>query len=485
MLFPKHQADQANKDGSVSQLEHAEAVALPSESDSVTRPAMRRRVLNLAWPVITQNLLETMLGIVDTALVAGLGAAAIAGVGSAQQVMFFLLSALSALSIGSAVLVAQAVGARDTARASILAQQSLVWSVLIGLPLALVGLVVAGPVLGIFQLATDVARIGTEYLQVTMGTVVVLVLLLIGGGVLRGAGDSRTPMIVTAIANVINIVLTWAMIYGELGLPALGAVGSAWATFIARVVALVLMLWVLWHGRNGVSIHNLAGWMPKLPVARQIMGIGLPAALEQVLTSASFFALIAVVAGLGTAALAGHQLSFVALSTSFLPGFGFSIAATTLVGQAVGARRIREGEAAARIATTWAIVWMSGLGTVLFIFAEAVLGVFTKDPEVIQLGAAGLRVVAVAQPFWAILMVLSGALRGTGDTQFPLVVGSGGLWLAVGIAALLQYLFRGGLPMIWSAYLIISPIIGALYWWRFQHTVRRIEREYPTAPASS
>ena len=144
--------------------------------------ALRRRVLGLAWPVIGENLLETLLGIVDTVLVAGLGAAAVAGVGSGLQIMFFLLSALSALSIGSSILVAQAVGAEDLAGASRLARQSLVWSALFSIPLALVGLFYSHRIIGIFRMAPEVAHIGTATLQVTMGTVVVLGLIVLASG---------------------------------------------------------------------------------------------------------------------------------------------------------------------------------------------------------------------------------------------------------------------------------------------------------------
>ncbi len=207
--------------------------------------ALRRQVLGLAWPVIGENLLETLLGIVDTLLVAGLGTVALAGVGSGLQIMFFVMSALSALSIGSSILVAQAVGARNFQRAGQLARQSLMWSVVFSVPLALAGVALADPVMALFGLAPDVAHIGAEFMRVTMGTVVVLVALFIGGGVLRGAGDSRTPMIVTSIANLVNVGLAYGLIYGHFGLPALGAVGSAWATFLARALALVLLVIVL------------------------------------------------------------------------------------------------------------------------------------------------------------------------------------------------------------------------------------------------
>src|SRR5262245_3226021 len=180
--------------------EHAEVVGAVSGGQAAEThkdPELRRRVLGLAWPVIGENMLETMLDIVNTIFVAGISAAALAGVGSGLQIMFFVLAALAALSVGSAILVAQAVGARELARACHLARQSLLWSAILSIPLALVGFSLAGPIIGVFGLAPEVATIGTSYLQVAMGTVVVLVALIIGGGVLRGAGNSRTPMLVT------------------------------------------------------------------------------------------------------------------------------------------------------------------------------------------------------------------------------------------------------------------------------------------------
>jgi putative MATE family efflux protein len=433
--------------------------------------ALRRRVLGLAGPVIGENLLETLLGIVDTLLVAGLGTAAIAGVGSALQIMFLVIAALSALAVGSSVLVAQAFGAQDMDRASELAQQSLVWSVILSIPLALAGLLLAGPIIGVFGLDPDVARIGVSYLHVTMGTVVVLVALFIGGGVLRGVGDSRTPMIVTAIANVINVGLAYGLIYGHWGLPALGAVGSAWATFAARTLALGLLVRVLWRGRNGVKIGGRARWAPDLRVAKDVLRIGVPAALEQVLISAAFLLLAIIVAHLGTAIIAAQRISFTALSFAFLPGFGFGVAATALVGQSIGARRIVDGAAATRVATLWAVLWMAAMGVVSFVFATPIMRLFTDDPAVIRAGVGGLRVVALAQPFWAILFVQAGGLRGTGNTRFPLVVTGGGMWLSVMLAWLLLETVGGGLISVWSAFLIVSPLMAVLHWRRFRRTV--------------
>ena len=443
---------------------------------AIAPPSLRRRVVGLAGPVIGENLLQTLLGIVDTMLVAHLGASATAGVGSAQQIMWFLIGALSALSIGSSVLVSQAIGAGDPQRASRLARQSLIWSALLSIPLAGGGLLLARPIVGLYGLAPEAAAISGSYLQITMGTVVVLVALYIGGGVLRGAGDSRTPMAVTAVANLVNGALAYALIYGHAGLPVLGAVGSAWATFLSRTLALMMLLAVLWRGRAGVTIRRMEGWRPDRRVIADVLRIGVPAALEQMLIAAAFVALTVVVARLGTATLAAQQIAIAALSFSFLPGIGFGVAATTLVGQSVGARRIEDGAGAVRIARRWAIGWMGAIGVFVLAFAEPTMRLFTSDAAVIVAGASGLRVVALAQPCWALLLVLSGALRGTGNTRFPLIANGGSTWLTVGLAWLLLSTIGGGLVAIWAAFLAIAPITAVLYTWRWRLAVREYRR---------
>lgn len=458
--------------------DHTEETTTEMVSDlDVVPPAdtrsLRRRVIDLAWPVIGENFLETFLGIVDTLMVARLGAEAIAGVGSAIQVLFFVISSLSALSVGSAVLVAQAFGARNYYRAGQLARQSMLWSAIFGIPLGLVGIFLAEPIIGMFGMEPAVTQIGVEYLQVTMGTAVALTGLLLGGGVLRGVGDSRTPMMVRGIANVINVGLSYGLIFGQFGLPELGAVGSAWGTFMARTLALALLVGVLWRGRNGVSIRHVGRWLPDFGVAKQVLQIGMPAALEQVLISTAFLVLTVVVAGLGTATLAAHRIAMNATSLSFLPGIGFGLAATSLVGQSIGARRPDEAAATTRIATNWAFIWMTTMGVITIIFAPQLMGFFTDDPAVVGVGAAGLRVVAFAQPFWAIFFVQSGGLRGTGNTKLPLRVNATGIWCSVILAYSLIQLIGGSLAVVWAAFLVTAPGMAAILWWRFRRAMAK------------
>jgi MATE family multidrug resistance protein len=463
----------------------------PSEAaETAVRPGMERRVLGLAWPVISENLLQTALGIVDTWLVAWLGPVAIAGVGLGFQLTFFLIAIVAAVTIGASILVAHAYGARDQARASRLARQALTWGVLISIPLSIISVAFADPLVHVFGVSAEVARIGADYWRIVAGTSVFLIIMLAAGSVLRGAGDSRTPMLATLLANVINAVAAYILIFGAFGAPALGAAGSAWAASLGRLAGAAVLLWVLFRGRAGLSLRGRAGWLPDLTVARGIFALGLPAALEQIMVSLSFVALTVVVAVLGTDALAAQRLTFTALSVAFVPGIGFSIAATALVGQSLGARRPAEARAVAGIATRWAVIWMGSLGLLYAIFGEPIMRLFVLSSEdaaasaaVVAFGAESFRVIALALPFFALMFVQAAALRGAGNTSFPLWANTAGFWAAVGLAALAGGPLHLGLPGLWGAYAIVAPVVGVTLWYRFRRNGWQQAGRAAAAPA--
>lgn len=425
----------------------------------------------LAWPVIAENFLETSLGIVDTILVAGLGVGAIAGVGTAIQVLFFIMAVLSALSVGSSVLVAQAYGAGRLDRASELARQALLWSIVFSVPLALIGLFLSGPIVSLFGLEPAVASIAEGYLKITACTAVVMTARFLIGGVFRGVGDSRTPMLVTAGANLVNVGLSYILIYGHLGAPALGATGSAWGTLIARAMALSVLIYLLWRGCHGVSLRGETALRLDGAIARQVLKIGIPAAMEQILVTCGFALLTILVAHLGTLTLGAHRIAMNAMSVSFMPGFGFSMAATALVGQSIGRKKPDEGRIIAGIATFWGVLWMGGIGVIILLTAPYVMRVFTADQQVIDVGAAGLRIVAVAQPFWAIIFIQSGAIRGTGNTSFPLRINATSIWLSVGLAYLFTYWFGETLAVIWTAFMVTAPLAALSLLWKFRKII--------------
>jgi multidrug resistance protein, MATE family len=291
-------------------------------------------------------------------------------------------------------------------------------------------------------------------------------------------------MLVTLVANVVNIVVSYGLIFGALGMPQLGVVGSAWGTFIARLFGFCLLLYFMWRGVNGVSIRGRMGWKPEFATARQILRIGVPAATEQVLISTAFLSLSIVVAQLGTVALAAHRVTINAMSISFLPGFGFGMATTALVGQSIGARRFDEAEKITAIAMRWAMLWMAPLGAVFFFLGEPILRIFTDDPTVIAQGTAALKPVAFTQAFWAIGAVVSGALRGTGNTKYPMRINTASMWGIVLIAAVTTNIFLPSLALIWAGFLVTAPLSSYLIWQRWKLTIRAAQVDPDSVPAA-
>jgi putative MATE family efflux protein len=278
------------------------------------------------------------------------------------------------------------------------------------------------------------------------------------GAVLRGAGDSRSPLYASLVANAVNVVLAWLLIFGNLGLPRLEVAGSAWATAIGRGTGAAILLWLLFSGRRAVSIRGWEGWRPRLPLAKDLARLGVPAAMEQMLMNAGITVMVAIVALIGTAALAAQQITFTALSLALLPGMGFATAATALVGQSIGAGRPTDARVAARIAASWSFGWMTAGAIAYVVLAEATMRLFTNDAEVVGQGDGALRAMAASLPLLAISSVMGGALRGSGDARTPMVTRTISTWLAVGLAWLWVDWLDGSLTAVWLAFLFTAPI---------------------------
>jgi MATE family multidrug resistance protein len=449
-------------------------------------PMTQRRVLTLATPIIGENLLQTLVGAVDTFMVARLGAAAVAGVGIGFELVFFIISILSAIDIGATVLVSQAIGAGQQERANRLARQAIVWGLLLAVPVS-IGMFAAAPtVISLFGAEPDVTAAATTYLQVTAATSIALFLSFVCGAVLRGAGDSRTPLQAAVLANIVNIIVAYVLIFGHLGFPALGVAGSALGAAAGRSLGAAYMLLTMARGRKAISLGGRWGWRPRLETAKQLFTLGVPAATEQVLSSGAFMVLVGVVSLIGTHALAAQQITFTALSLAFLPAFGFSIAATALVGQSIGARVPADAREASHIALRWALIWMATGGVLTFLFSDRVIGVFSADPAVIESGTAALRALSVALPFWALWFVSSGSLRGSGDTRTPLFIGASTMWLTVLIAWIAVRWFDAGLGTVWLAFVLTTAPASVLMWWAYRRRIAEFEqgrREIPDLAA--
>lgn len=490
-------------DGGVEMAAQAEAVSegavdvVDAELTKEERRAVSKTVFRLAWPAIAENALQTLLGIVDTAVVARLGVEALSGVGAAQQLVWILTTALVAISMGTTVLVARHIGAKQKSEANSVLKQSLLLALASSAILMPVGFL-AHPMMTLLGLESNAASEGAIFLGITLFSALPLVIMFIAGAAMRGAGDTRTPMLVTMGINAINAVLAVELVFGGakaseiLGgwLPSfsfiepMGVAGSAWASVIARTIGAMALVGMFFVPKAALSLRRGGGgsWLPNFDIVGRVMKIGVPSALEQLFMSLGILLYSLIVIGLGEVVFAASRLALNAVFLSQLPGFGFAIAATTLVGQSLGAKSSRRALLGAQLSVRSAVIWMGLMGVVFFFFGEFLMKLFTDDPRLIALGVDSLKVIALYQPMLAIAFVLGGALRGAGDVKFPMWVTTFAVWLVRlptgAFLGLPQVCVPGtsacvpglgwGLQGIYAALIVETSVRAILLWWRFK-----------------
>jgi len=425
-------------------------------------------VLKLALPATAELLLNMVVDMVNTYLVGHLGAASLAGVGLASQWVMTAMVLFSAVGTGATALIARQVGARDWATANRVLGQAVALSFAIGLGAAGVLWLGAEPALRLMGAEEEALAQGVPYLRLVSSVFMFSALMFIGNACLRGAGDTRTPLLVMAVVNLINLALSWPLVRGLWGLPALGVEGAAIGATCGRLAGGLLVVALLLWGRTGLVLR-LRGWRLDLGLSWRALRIGLPAALEQFIFRMGMLAYVRTVAALGTAAYAAHQVALSAESISFMPGFGFAVAATTLVGQGLGARDPRRAEEDGFAAFYLSAALMSVMGLGFILFAPQLMGVFTEDQQIIELGAMPLRLIGLVQPFLAAMMVFGGGLRGAGETTAPLLINGLGVWVVrVPAALLFTRVLPWGLTGAWIAMALDLTSRGLLLFWRFR-----------------
>ena len=423
------------------------------QREDLTLPALRRNILRIVWPATTESVLQMLVGIVATAMVGHLGAEAIGAVGLSSRVTQIVWAMFSAAGTGATVLIARAVGANDREAIERTALQALFLAIaLVSVLTALVVWQARALMVGLFTAQGRILELSFMYLSVVALGMPFMAIMQVAGAIMRGAGNTRTPMGIAFLVNGLNVGLAYSLIYGHLGLPALGLRGAAVAAVFAQAAGASLALFALTRLHTIVSVSAIRRYRPQLEVVKRILAIGVPAAFEMIFWQAATIVLMRLIVQFGTAELAAHQLGLTAESLSYMPAVGFGIAATALVGQSLGAKNPRLAERyAGEIVRVCALLTLFTAG-ILFFLPEAIMRVLTSQEEVIRLGAIYLRLMALAQLPQQIAGVLNGALRGAGDTKAPMVIGGVGLWLVrLPLAWLLSVGFGLGITGVWIA----------------------------------
>lgn len=435
----------------------------------LTAAQVRRRVLELAWPSVADNLLATMVGIVAMIMVGGLGSTAIAAAGISNQLVWLAYVIFLALGVGSTALVARAMGAGDVAHANRVARQGMLLACVLSLVTGAIGAIWAPAFLGMMSDDPELVQLALPHMRISMMTTLLAAVSFGLAATLRGAGDMRSPMFANAVANVANVVFLYAFINGKLGMPRLGVAGAAVGASLARLVSCAILLRVVGSGRCAIRFSLRDDWRPDLSLIKRIANVGMPSAMEQGLMMVGMLMFTRIVVGIGTAVYAAHQIGINVAQLAFMPGQGFAVATTTLVGQSLGARRPDLAESFARSAQRIGAVVMMATGVCFFLFGRQMAMLYTREAEVITLATVALRWSAFTQLPNSIYFIYAGALRGAGDTRWPLYISFAGIWgVRLTIARMLINWLGWGLSGVWCAILCDMVVRAGIMTLRFR-----------------
>jgi putative MATE family efflux protein len=425
-------------------------------------------IWSLAWPVIITMLSESLVGLVDMLFVARLGAPSVAAVGVGAQIFGGVAVTMTAVGTGTLALVARAIGAARLGEAERVLGQSIVVAAALAAVVVVPVIVYAGPLVAAFGIAPEVAELGAGFVRIVMLSIPASSVIFVIASGLRGAGDTRTPLLIGLTVNALNVAGNYVFIFGKLGMPALGVRGSGVATAVAFTAGMAFALSLLASGRLRMRI----GWADlKLhrDTIRRVLAIGYPAAAEQLLMQFGFFVYLLFAARYGTDAIAAYFIGVRILALSFLPGFGFAAAASALVGQNLGAGQPHRAEAAGWHATWMAVALMSTTGVVIFFLAEDIAHFFVDTPAVVAGTVSFIHMLAASQPLMAIDFTLGGALRGAGDTRFPLLTVLIAFYgCRLGMSLLVVGVLHLSLVWLWAALIGDYVARASLKTWRFR-----------------
>lgn len=428
---------------------------------------LRKRVKELALPSLVELILGTLFGMVDMVMVGNVNTKSLAAVGLTNQPTMLALAVLQALNVGSTALVARFMGTDDNESAGAVVKQTLVLTVILGILVSVSGYFLADNVIGFMGAKPEVFPLAVQYLKIiALGGVCITTSMGIGAA-LRGAGDTVTPMRYNLISNLVNVVLNYFLIYGKLGFPAMGVAGAAIATTVSRIVAMVMAFSAIYHPDSILSLSERKDIFFDYDIIKRILKIGIPSGIEQLIFRTGLMEFTRTVADLGTTIFAAHQVAMNIFGLSFSPSMAFGMAATTLVGQSLGAERPDMAEKYGIETRRMGMIIAVTIASTFFFFGRQISGIYTNDPEVITLAAGCLRIIALMQPMQSTQFILAGALRGAGDTRGPLLSSLIGIW---GIRVILAKIFINmgfGLTGAWMAHACDQVFRSAFMYFRY------------------
>jgi putative MATE family efflux protein len=402
--------------------------AVAGSQQDYTVGSIRRAVFLLAIPMIMEMMMESVFAVVDIFFVGKLGNEAVATVGLTESVLSLVYSIAIGLSMAATALVARRVGEKNLDGAAHAGMQTILFSVVLSILIAVIGISSAGAILKLMGANERMIADNIQYTRIMFGGNIVIMLLFLVNGIFRGAGDASIAMRSLWIANICNIVLCPLLIYGAGPIPALGLKGAAIATTIGRGIGVVYQLYRLFI-RKGILNFYAHQLKPHKELLLQIIKIGSTGTIQFLVSSASWIFLARLMAGFHEAAMAGYQVAIRMLIFFLLPAWGLSNAAATLTGQNLGAGKPERAEESVKTTGFYTTIYMVFVSLFFYLFGGPIVRFINSDLQAEHFAIQALRIVSLGYVFFGIEMVTMNAFNGAGDTRTPTIVNLIAFWL--------------------------------------------------------
>lgn len=420
----------------------------------------RKESMRLTIPVFFELLISSLFGMVDMMMVGNSGPASIttpsiAAVGITNQVMFIGIAIAQALSAGGTAMISRYCGAKEEEKVpDVIKHLILLVVVLLIIPFVALTQAIPEKLMMFIGAEQDTINIGLNYFKIiTIGFAFQAFNLSIFAS-MRGAGDTKTPMMINIFVNLMNVIGNYVLIFGKLGFKSYGVTGAGISTSLSHVLASIILVIMLMNKNHVVKFDLKHGFKYNKNIISNLAKIGGPAAIEQVGFRVGVIFFIKIVSGLGTTVYATHQIVSNVLSLSFAPGQAFGIAASTLVGRSLGEKRVDKAEKFIKEINKLAIFTSIGFSLLFYFFGSTLTSLYTNDIDIINMSVGVMKIVALIQPFQASAFAFSGGLRGAGDTVSTLIVTLVGVvFIRLSVAYVLINYFDMGLLGAWIAML--------------------------------
>lgn len=404
------------------------SAALKGEEQDITRLPIRRAIVLLSIPMVLEMMMESLFAVVDVFFVARLGIHAVATVGLTESVMMLVYSLAIGLSAAATAMVARRIGEGDKENAATAAFQSIWIGLVLAVLLGVAGYLYTPQILAMLGGDAQLIREGQGYTRLMFAGNITIMMLFLLNAIFRGAGDAVLAMRSLWLANVINIILDPCLIMGLGPFPEMGIEGAAVATLIGRGSGVVYQLYHLFGGKDIIRIGRRHLILVR-EVSMRLLSVGWNGAAQYLIASASWIFLVRIIADFGPSALAGYTISIRVIIFTILPAWGIANAASTLVGQHLGAKQPQQAEHAAWLASRYTMYFMLVVAILYITLANPIIAFFDSSPEVVRVGVQSLQIISLGYIFFAYGMVLSQAFNGAGDTRTPMILNLISFWL--------------------------------------------------------